>query len=76
MAASGTPQSGIKDKNYDLITVTQLPGVRAETRLVANDAEREGDNELADLFRTMQEHSPSSAEECKRLLRSRLQEKA
>lgn len=77
MAASDTPQSGTKDKNYDLITVTQLC-LDHVWRLdqYANDAEREGDRELAHLFRRMQEHSRRGAEECKRLLAERLQEEA
>ena len=71
----GTPESGTKDKNYDLITVTQLcleHVWRLET--YAQDAEREGDGELASLFRRMQEHSRRGGEECKRLLRQRLGE--
>lgn len=77
MAATSTPQSGTKDKNYDLITVTQLC-LEHVWRLeqYAQDAEREGDRELADLFRKMQEHSRRGAEECKRLLSGRLGEDA
>jgi rubrerythrin len=40
----------------------------------ANDAEKDGDEEVASLFRRMQEHSRRGGEECKRLLRQRLQE--
>jgi hypothetical protein len=70
-----TPQSGTKDKNYDLITVTQLC-LEHVWRLeqYAQDAEREGDQDLAKLFRKMQDHSRRGAEECKRLLRERLGE--
>jgi hypothetical protein len=52
MAATATPDSGTKDKNYDLITVTQLC-LEHVWRLdqYADDAEREGDQELAKLFR-------------------------
>ena len=73
MAAQATPQSGTKDKNYDLITVTQLC-LEHVWRLeqYALDADREGDDELASLFRRMQEHSRRGADECKRLLRQRL----
>ena len=73
MAATATPQSGTKDKNYDLITVTQLC-LEHTWRLeqYAQDAEREGDSELARLFRGMQEHSRKGAEECKKMLRDRL----
>jgi hypothetical protein len=75
MAATATPQSGTKDKNYDLITVTQLC-LEHVWRLeqYAEDAEREGDRALATLFRKMQEHSRKGAEECKRLLTDRLKE--
>ena len=74
MAATSTPQSGTKDKNYDLITVTHLC-LEHVWRLeqYAQDAEREGDNELAALFRRMQEHSRKGAAKCKQLLAERLQ---
>jgi hypothetical protein len=70
-----TPDSGTKDKNYDLITVTHLC-LEHVWRLeqYASDAEREGDEELATLFRRMQEHSRRGGAECKRLLRQRLGE--
>lgn len=74
MSAS-TPESGTKDKNYDLITIAQLC-LEHVWRLdqYAQDAERDGDEELASLFRRMQEHSRRGGEECKRLLRERLAE--
>ena len=78
MATAPTkPESGTKDKNYDLITVTQLC-LEHVWRLeqYAHDAEREGDEDLATLFRRMQEHSRRGAEECKNLLRGRLKEEA
>ena len=75
MAAVSKPKSGTKDKNYDLVTVTQLC-LEHVWRLdqYAQDAEREGDDELAKLFRRMQDHSRRGAEECKNLLRERLSE--
>jgi hypothetical protein len=75
MAAPAMPQSGTKDKNYDLITVTQLC-LEHVWRLeqYAQDAEREGDGVMAALFRRMQDHSRRGAEECKRLLRDRMAE--
>jgi hypothetical protein len=75
MAATSTPKSGTKDKNYDLITVTHLC-LEHVWRLeqYAGDAERDGDNDLATLFRRMQEHSRKGAEECKQLLGDRLQQ--
>jgi len=73
MSSTGTPDSGTKDKNYDLVTVTQLC-LEHVWRLeqYAKDAERENDEELASLFRRMQEHSRRGGEECKRLLSQRL----
>ncbi|MFL5913960.1 MAG: hypothetical protein ACJ768_25775 [Gaiellaceae bacterium] len=75
MAATATPDSGTKDKNYDLITVTQLC-LEHVWRLeqYAEDAEREGDQELAKMFRKMQEHSRKGADECKEMLGRRLGE--
>jgi hypothetical protein len=75
MAATATPESGTKDKNYDLITVTHLC-LEHVWRLeqYAADAEREGDRELATLFRRMQDHSRKGADECKELLGRRLGE--
>ena len=77
MAATSSPESGTRDKNYDLITVTHLC-LEHVWRLdqYAQDAEREGDQELGALFRRMQEHSRRGGDECKRLLRQRLQEDA
>ena len=73
MSATATPQSGTKDKNYDLVTVTQLC-LEHVWRLeqYAGDAEREQDDELATLFRRMQEHSRRGAKQCKQLLQQRL----
>jgi hypothetical protein len=75
MAATSTPESGTKDKTYNLITVTHLC-LEHVWRLdqYAQDAEREGDQELAQLFRKMQDHSRRGAEECKKLLGQRLSE--
>jgi hypothetical protein len=75
MAAIATPQSGTKDKNYDLITVTHLC-LEHVWRLeqYIQDAEKEGDRTLAELFRRMQDHSRRGAEGCKRLLAERLHE--
>jgi hypothetical protein len=71
--ATTRPESGVKDKNYDLIAVTQLC-LEHVWRLeqYAQDAEREGDQELTTLFRRMQEHSRKGGEESKRLLHDRL----
>ncbi len=68
------PDSGVKDKNYNLITVLQLC-LEHVWRLeeYAADAERDGDDEVARLFRGMQEHSRKGGEAAQKLLVSRLQ---
>ena len=73
MAATATPQSGTKDKNYDLISVTHMC-LEHVWRLeqYAEDAQREDDRELHVLFKRMQEHSRKGADECKKLLAERL----
>jgi hypothetical protein len=75
MAATEAPESGTKDKNYDLIAVTHLC-LEHVWRLdqYAGDAERDGDRELASLFRRMQEHSRRGAEEGKQLMAKRIGE--
>jgi hypothetical protein len=67
------PESGTKDKNYDLITVTQLCLEHVwRLQQYIDDADQAGDEKLASLFRRMQEHSRRGAEECKSLLAERL----
>jgi hypothetical protein len=68
------PASPVKDKNYDLITVLKvlLRGVwKIET--YAKDAEEEGDTELAQWFRKIQDHDRAAAAQGKELLLRRLQ---
>jgi hypothetical protein len=65
--------TGTKDKDYNLIWFTEAcldNALRMET--YRQDAEREGDTELADLFRRAQAESRKGAEQGKTLLRSRL----
>ena len=65
--------TGTKDKNYDIIWFTEacLDNVlRLETYV--KDAERDGDNELAEFFRKAQADSRKDAEQGKQLLRARL----
>ncbi len=65
--------TGTKDKDYNVIWFTEqcLSNVlRLETYV--EDAERDGDSELADFFRRAQETSRKGAEQGKDLLRSRL----
>jgi hypothetical protein len=65
--------TGTKDKNYNLIWFTEQcleNALRLETYV--EDAERDGDNELAELFRKAQSDSKKGAEEGKRLLANRI----
>jgi hypothetical protein len=69
----GGQVTGTKDKDYNIIWFTEqcLSNVlRLET--YAQDAEREGDSELADFFRRAQDASRRGAEQGKQLLGSRL----
>ena len=72
MESEGGQITGTKDKNYNIIWFTEQSlsnALRLETYI--QDAERDGDNEVADLFRRAQEHSRRGGEEGKRLLRER-----
>jgi hypothetical protein len=65
--------TGTKDKDYDIIWFTEAclsNALRLETYI--QDAERDGDTELADFFRRAQAESRKGAEQGKRLLRARL----
>ncbi|HEV2874521.1 MAG TPA: hypothetical protein VGW14_05175 [Thermoleophilaceae bacterium] len=65
--------TGTKDKDYNIIWFTEqcLSNVlRLES--YAEDAERDGDNDLADFFRRAQGESRKGAEKGKEMLRKRL----
>lgn len=65
--------SGTKDKNYNLVWFLQScleNSLRLETYI--NDAVRDGDDELADLFRRAQSESKKGAEQAKKMLAGRL----
>ena len=65
--------TGTKDKDYNLIWFTEhcLSNVlRLETYI--QDAERDGDSELADFFRRAQAQSRKGGEQGKEQLRKRL----
>jgi hypothetical protein len=65
--------TGTKDKNYDLIWFTEqcLSNVlRLETYI--RDADRDGDEELVDLFKKAQADSKKGAQKGKALLGARL----
>ena len=76
MATSGTETgqvTGTKDKDYNIIWYTEqcLSNVlRLET--YAQDAERDGDEDLANFFRRAQGESRKGAEQGKEMLRKRL----
>jgi len=65
--------TGTKDKDYNLIWFTEIclsNVLRLETYI--QDAERENDNELVELFRKAQSESRKGADQGKQLLHSRL----
>lgn len=65
--------TGTKDKDYNIIWFTEAclsNALRLETYV--QDAERDGDTELADFFRRAQNESRKGAEQGKQLLKSRL----
>jgi hypothetical protein len=74
--ASGTETgqvTGTKDKDYNIIWFTEAclsNALRLDTYI--KDAERDGDNELADFFRRAQAESRKGAEQGKGILRKRL----
>lgn len=65
--------TGTKDKDYNLIWFTEQSlgnALRLETYI--QDAERDGDSELAEFFRRAQAASRKGGEQGKEMLRSRL----
>ena len=65
--------TGTKDKDYNLIWFTEACLSNAlHLESYVQDAERDGDNELADFFRRAQAESRKGAEQGKRMLAGRL----
>ncbi len=65
--------TGTKDKDYNIIWfVEQCLSNVLQMEQYAQDAERDGDQELAEFFRRAQETSRKGAEQGKALLRSRM----
>jgi hypothetical protein len=65
--------TGTKDKTYNVIWFTEAclsNTLRLETYI--QDAERDGDTELAEFFRRAQAESRKGADQGKQLLRARL----
>lgn len=67
--------SPVKDRTYALITVLQesLENVW-QMEEYAQDAEREGDQELAEWFRKIQENNRKAGDQGKQLLVQRMQQ--
>lgn len=66
--------TGTQDCEYNLIWFTEACLSNAlRMEVYARDAEREGDEEMADLFRRAQQESRKGAEQGKQLLARRLQ---
>jgi hypothetical protein len=73
MSAETGHVTGTKDKDYNIIWFTEAclsNTLRLETYI--QDAEREGDTELADFFRRAQTESRKGADQAKQLLSQRL----
>jgi hypothetical protein len=65
--------TGTKDKDYNVIWFTeQCLSNTLRLEQYVQDAERDGDSELAEFFRRAQGASRKGAEEGKKLLRERL----
>ena len=72
MAAEGGQITGTKDKDYNLLWFTEQSlsnALRLETYI--EDAEREGDSELAEFFRRAQGASRKGGDQGKELLKKR-----
>ena len=73
MADEAGEVTGTKDKNYNILWFTEAclsNALRLESYI--QDAERDGDDELADFFRKAQAESRKGGERGKDMLRSRL----
>jgi hypothetical protein len=74
MSSTETGQvTGTKDKDYNIIWFTEAclsNALRLEQ--YCQDAERDGDNELAEFFRRAQGESRKGAEQGKQMLKQRL----
>ena len=73
MSTEGGEITGTPDKNYNIVWFVEQclnNALRLET--YAGDAERSGDNELADFFRKAQHESVKGGDKGKQLLKSRL----
>lgn len=68
------PQSPVKDSNYDLISILSASLEMAWTvDTYIADAEQNGDSELAEWFRKIQQSNLKAGEQGKQMLAQRLQ---
>lgn len=73
MATEAPEITGTSDRDYNLLWFTEQSLSNAlRMEQYADDAEREGDRELADFFRRAQGASRKGGQQGKELLRSRL----
>ena len=73
MSTEGGEITGTPDKNYNIVWFVEQclnNALRLET--YAQDAERDGDSELADFFRKAQHESVKGGDKGKQLLKARL----
>ena len=73
MSDEGGQVTGTKDKDYNIIWFTEQSlnnALRLETYI--QDADSDGDSELADFFRRAQDASKRGGEQGKELLKKRL----
>ncbi len=73
MSQEGGQITGTKDKDYNLVWFTEQSlsnALRLETYI--QDAERDGDSDLANLFRRAQAESRKGGEQGKRMLAQRI----
>ena len=73
MESEGGQATGTKDKDYNIIWFTEQclsNALRLDT--YAQDADRDGDSELAEFFRRAQAESRKGGEQGKQLLKARL----
>jgi len=73
MSSEAGDVTGTKDKNYNLIWFTESSlnnALRLESYV--EDAERDGDTELAEFFRRAQDESQKGGEQGKQMLAQRL----
>lgn len=69
------PQSPLRDKDYNLVATVEILLKNVwQLDTYIRDAEGEGDTELAEWFRTIQENNRKAGEKGKQMLSRRLQD--